>query len=193
MPYLPLRFFLYFSHAGVFLLKAAVIVPLPPSQKRATLRLIRALTRCMSTASSDPKHPGVRYSSALDSLLGRIYRDQDLQTPAPTHPPSPGRDSDAGANWTESMVVNPPPGQDDLPALLRSTESAFVAERPFRDLAADIDALFGLAPDDDSIDLQPAADNIDLSGILPPCDSFASLFSSDDRGFWQQFTSATLD
>jgi hypothetical protein len=86
------------------------------------------------------------------------------------------------------MVVNPPPGQNDLPALLGSRESAFVAERPFQDLAADIDALFGLAPDAAGIDLQPAADSSDLSGILPPCDPFASLFSNDDREFWEQFT-----
>jgi hypothetical protein len=76
--------------------------------------------------------------------------------------------------------------------LLGSRESAFVAERPFQDLAADINAFFGLAPDDAGIDLQPAAENSDMSGVLPPSDPFASLFSHDDREFWEQFTSATL-
>jgi hypothetical protein len=80
-------------------------------------------------------------------------------------------------------MVNP------LPDLLGSRESAFIAERPFHDLAADINALFDLAPDDTGMDLPPSTDRSDLSNILPPSDSFASLFSDDDREFWEQFMS----
>ncbi|KAI1616029.1 hypothetical protein EDD36DRAFT_483846 [Exophiala viscosa] len=192
LSYLPLRYFLYFCHAGVFLLKSAMIVPLPPSQKRAILRLIRALIKCMSTASSDPKHPGVRYSSALERLLGRIYRNQELQSLGVTRPPSPRVGTDINANSNEPAIINTRLHGNDLSPLLGSKESPFVAERPLQALAADIDALFDFAPDDPGVDLQLAAGDGDLSTILPPSDIFAPLFSNYDQDFWEPFTPTTL-
>lgn len=189
LSYLPLRFFLYFSHAGVFLLKAAVIVPLPASQKRAILRLIRALTKCMATASSDPKHPGVRYSSALHSLLGRIYRDQDLQTPSLTRPSSPRPTADTSLNWSDSMsnnlLASIGESENSLPALLGNRESSFVPEQPFQGLASDIDALFGLASEESPL-------NSGGGGPLPS-EPFVSLFGNYDREFWEPFTSGVMD
>ncbi|KAK5061941.1 hypothetical protein LTR44_003316 [Exophiala sp. CCFEE 6388] len=192
LSYLPLRYFLYFCHAGVFLLKAAIIVPLPPSQKRAILRLIRALIKCMSTASSDPRHPGVRYSFALERLLGRIYRNQELQSLGVTRPPSPRMGTDMNVNSTEPANINSRNHGRDLSPLLGSKESPFVAERPLQDLAADIDALFDFAPDDPGVNLQLPAGDSDLSAILPSSDIFAPLFSNYDQDFWEPFTPTTL-
>ena len=104
----------------------------------------------------------------------------------------PDTGASSSANWAESTAVNPPPGQNDLPTLAGSRESGFVAERPFRNLAADIDALFGVTPADTSVNFQPVVGSYDFSGILPPCDSFASLFSNGDRECWEQFTLASL-
>ncbi|KAL3463136.1 hypothetical protein BJX64DRAFT_257665 [Aspergillus heterothallicus] len=190
LSYIPLRFFLFFSHAGVFLLKAAVIVPLPSSQKRAILRLIRALTKCMSTASSDPRHPGVRYSSALSDLLGRLYRDQDLQTPSITRPPSPHTVTRAVDDRTDLGLGNAPAGENTLPALLEDRESTFIAERPFQDLASDIDALFGLEPNYSSFTPQTAGEPYTH---LPQAEPFSLLFGSNDREFWESFTSSSFD
>lgn len=195
--YLPLRFFLFFSHAGVFLLKAAVIVPLPPSQKRAILHLIRAIIRCMSMASSDTRHPAVRNSSALDGLLRRIYRDHDMQTPTATYPSSPVM-APAGhiAHSTESVSGSKSrPNDTDLPTFLGSRESPFVAERPLQELAADIDAIFGLEPGNSDMTGPLTTDHTsnELPTIVPGSDVFASLFNYDDRTFWEGFTPMTLD
>ncbi|KAJ9610625.1 hypothetical protein H2200_005402 [Cladophialophora chaetospira] len=197
LAYLPLRFFLFFTHAGVFLLKAAVIVPLPPSQKRALLHLIRGLIKCMSMASSDHRHPAVRNSSALDGLLRRIYRDHEMQTPAATRPPSPRMGSSgAVVNSTEPAAAwKPHSSGADLPTFLGSIESPFVAERPLQELAADIDAVFGLEPGNPSVTVPLAPENTynDLSTIPPASDIFASLFNYDDREFWGAFTPMTLE
>ncbi len=192
-----MRFFLFFSHAGVFLLKAAVIVPLPPSQKRAILHLIRALISCMSMASSDPRHPAVRNSSALDGLLRRIYRDHDIQTPAVTYSPSTGVNrSGPSANSTDPAVASRSrPSDTDLPTFLGSHESPFVAERPLQQLAADIDAVFGVEQGHPDITVPLAAENTsnDLPTIAPASDIFASLFNYDDRDFWDGFTPMAFD
>lgn len=94
---------------------------------------------------------------------------------------------------TESAPTNRPAGESDLPALLGNRESSFVPERPLQYLAADIDALFGPALDAADNDLQPAAQGGDLSTLLPPSDPFASLFSNDDREFWETFASTNMD
>ncbi|OQV04997.1 Fungal specific transcription factor domain-containing protein [Cladophialophora immunda] len=197
LAYLPLRFFLFFSHAGVFLLKAAMIVPLPPSQKRAIIHLIRGLIKCMSMASSDHRHPAVRNSSALDGLLRRIYRDHDIQTPAVTCPSSPGIDSSGPiTNSTEAAAATKTrPSDTDLPTFLGNRESPFVAERPLQELAADIDAIFGLETDNLDFSLPPNTENTsnDLPTIVPASDIFTSLFNYDDREFWGGFTPMTLD
>ena len=143
----------------------------------------------MSTASSNPKHPGIRYSSALDGLLRRISRDCDLQSPSPTRPPSPPVDARAIAAGTEASVVHP--DENDLPALLAGKESSFVAERPFHDLAADLDAFLPLAPGYSGITLQPPAESCDASTF--PTNPFASLFNNNDGNFWELFTATTLE
>ncbi|KAK6386190.1 hypothetical protein LTS17_001765 [Exophiala oligosperma] len=194
---LPLRFFLFFSHAGVFLLKTAVIVPIPPSQKRAILHLIRALIRCMSMASSDPRHPAVRNSTALDALLRRISRDSDIQTPGVTCPPSPGIDPPVpNPNSADTGTgVKPRSNDPDLPTFLASRESPFIVERPLQDLAADFDAVFGLESEQPDITLPPYTEinNNDLPTSLPTSDLLASLFNYDDRGFWDGFTPTALN
>ncbi len=87
-------------------------------------------------------------------------------------------------------------GNNQLSDLLRSKESPFVAERPLQDLAADIDALFDLAPDGGpDVDLQQqlgAETPGDLSTVLPSSDIFAPLFSNYDQGFWEPFTPSAL-
>lgn len=97
---------------------------------------------------------------------------------------------DASASRAGSPVVNPFPGENDLQTLLGSRES-FVAERPFQDLAADIEALYGLESTADL--LQPVVESNDLSSHLPSSGPFAALFSADDREFWDLFTSANYD
>lgn len=169
-------------------------MPLPPLQKRAILRLMRALIKSMSTASSDPKHPGVRYSSALDRLLGLVYRNQANQTPAITRPPSPrmGTATGAAGNSTDAAVGSPRNGEYDLSALLGSKESPFVAERPLQDLATDIDAFFDYAPDDPGVGMGMPVQGGDLSAILPSSDIFAPLFGNYEAEFWQPFTPTAL-
>lgn len=143
----------------------------------------------MATASSDPKHPGVRYSSALHNLLGRIYRDQDLQTPSLTRPSSPRPAANTSVDWSDSMSNNLldsiGESYNSLPALLGNRESSFVAEQPFQGLASDIDALFGLAPEESPLN--------SAGGGLLPSEPFASLFGNDDREFWEPFTSGVMD
>jgi hypothetical protein len=194
--YLPLRFFLFFTHAGVFLLKAVVIVPLPPSQKRAILHLIRGLIKCMSMASSDPKHPAVRNSAALDALLKRIYREYEMQTPAVTRPTSPGTGSNnpAAHSAAPAAVFDEHCNEISVPTFLGTGESPFVAERPLRELAADIDAVFGLEPSDPYIAAPLTTENSSNEfTAVPTSDIFASLFNYDDRDFWGAFTPMTLD
>lgn len=74
---------------------------------------------------------------------------------------------------------------NSLPALLGNRESSFVAEQPFQGLASDIDALFGLAPEESPLN--------SAGGGLLPSEPFASLFGNDDREFWEPFTSGVLD
>lgn len=100
--------------------------------------------------------------------------------------------TDSNVNWGDSMDINSSSVDNDLPALLGSKETVFVAERPLQDLAADIDAMFGLAPDGPDMHLQPSGETSD-STLLPPPDSFASLFNNEGIEFWEPFTSTTLD
>ncbi|KIW77638.1 hypothetical protein Z517_07470 [Fonsecaea pedrosoi CBS 271.37] len=197
LAYLPLRFFHFFTHAGVFLLKAAVIVPLPPSQKRAILHLIRGLIKCMSTVSSDHRHPAIRNSSALDGLLKRIYRDHDIQTPVVTCPSSPGvaPSGPAASSTVPGVTTKLRPSETDLHAFLGNRESPFVAERPLQELAADIDASFGQETDSLDISLPLGTESAahGLPPLVPASDIFTSLFNYDDREFWGAFTPTTLD
>lgn len=150
----------------------------------------------MSVASSDPRHPAVRNSSALDGLLRRIYRDHDIQTPAITRPASPGIGSaDPIANVTDPAVVSRPRSSDNaLPTFLGSGESPFVAERPLQELAADIDAVFGVEPGHPEINVPLTTENTSNDPLaIPASDIFASLFNYDDRDFWGGFTPMTLD
>ncbi|ETN44779.1 uncharacterized protein HMPREF1541_09654 [Cyphellophora europaea CBS 101466] len=190
LAHLPLRFFLFFTHAGVFLLKAVVVVPLPASQKRAILHLIRGLISCMSRASMDPRHPAVRNSTALDGLLKRIYRDQEIQTPAITRPTSPGIGESAELNIRSELYTEPSKVHNNgFPAFLGTGESPFVPERPLQELAADMDAVFG--PEQDCPDIHVPLNgehNDNNSSTMPSSDVFASLFNYDDRDFWGGFT-----
>ncbi|KIW95036.1 uncharacterized protein Z519_03617 [Cladophialophora bantiana CBS 173.52] len=87
------------------------------------------------------------------------------------------------------------PSDTDLPTFLGSRESPFVAERPLQELAADIDAIFGLDPDNLDVILPLTAENTghDLPTIMPASDIFMSLFNYDDREFWGGLTPTTLD
>lgn len=150
----------------------------------------------MSIASSDPRHPAVRNSSALDGLLRRIYRDHDIQTPAITRPASPGVGSaEPIANVAEPAIVSRPRSSDNtLPTFLGNGESPFVAERPLQQLAADIDAVFGLEPGNPEISIPLTTENSGNDApAMPTSDIFASLFNYDDRDFWGGFTPMTLD
>ncbi|KAM6478049.1 hypothetical protein HDV62DRAFT_383120 [Trichoderma sp. SZMC 28011] len=180
---LPLRFFLFLSHASVFLLKAAVIVPLLQSQKRVILRLIKAVTRCMSTASSGSEHPGIRYSSALDSLLRRTCRGQDLQTPSFTCSTSPQTGLDTNADWVEASTIYALSGENVQTSIPESREYPFIAERPFQDLAANIDAFLDTAEGIKDVDYSLDIDTSDLSTLFLPSDPFGLLFLDSNGEF----------
>lgn len=184
--YLPLRFFLILTHAGVFLLKAVSVCPLPPSQRRAIFHLIRGLIKAMATASSDAKHPAVRNSSALDRLLRRIHRDhRDAGESAdPTRPTSPSNlDGNMGGLHNTATP---------FPMVLGGgVEAPFVAELPLPELAADIDAAFGLPELNNSMTMPPESRNMDFDPpSMPASDIFASLFNYDDRDFWGEYAPA---
>ena len=193
LAHLPLRFFLFFTHAGVFLLKAVVVVPLPSSQKRAILHLIRGLIKCMSKASTDPRHPAVRNSSALDGLLRRIYRDQDIQTPVATRPTSPGINQSSGPGAYSEVSAHPSKpglnGDATMGVFLGTGESPFVAERPLQELAADIDTVFGLDRDCPNINMPLTSEhNANNLFTMPSPDVFALLFNYDERELWGGLT-----
>jgi hypothetical protein len=170
-------------------------VPLPRSQKRAILHLIRGLIKSMSIASTDPRHPAARNAAALDRLLRRIHPDQsDLQTPfGITRASTPRAHVNAGAPEADNPLPTPFPASDAfLPTVLG--ESPFVAERPLQALAADIDALLGVEADaaDISAPLFPAPVP-NSNNLLPPADMFASLFNYDDLDFWEAFNHAPMN
>ncbi|KAG8923873.1 hypothetical protein FRC02_010838 [Tulasnella sp. 418] len=77
LPYLPWRFFLYFSYAGVFLLKALFIGAVVPPDQRPTVHLLKRLILCLACGSSDDQHPGVRYARLLNGLLMIFSRGAD--------------------------------------------------------------------------------------------------------------------
>lgn len=180
-----MRFFLFFSHAGVFLLQIAVVVPLPALQKRAMLKLIGAYVRCMSKASTNPDHPGKRHSLALHNLLSRVCGDQNLQVPGSTRPSSPLR----------SAPFAPVAADEELSSILGSRHDPFVPERPLQDFARDIDALAGLTTPLFPTDLDPTQTLINsLGSFAPPSEQltslpFAPLFSGHDNEFWDFLTS----
>lgn len=160
------------------------MVPLPQSQKRTILHLVRTLTKSMSSASLDPNHPAVRYSAALRSLLGRVCRDQDVQSPGSTRPSSPRR---------QATPVDQAHAYPDLSSILGSIETPFVPERPFHNVAAEIDLLLGLAPVDVSINPTPTSGEGALTGLLPPSDPFASFFSNEDGHLWEAISSTDME
>lgn len=142
----------------------------------------------MSAASSDPKHPGVRCSYALENLLGRIYGDTELQKPGHTRSSSSHQDAEVNANRSHSPIISSRHGTNDLPAFLGNRESSFVAERSFHDLAADLDALFGVTPNTAQTDVQLAVDGCNISSNISPFDPFASIFNTSDTEAWDPFT-----
>lgn len=83
-------------------------------------------------------------------------------------------------------------GDDDLAMILGSLETPFVAERPFRNVAAELDALLGLGTDDLTTGLPPATDS-NIASFLPPSDPFASFFSEEDGQFWENLSSTGFD
>lgn len=170
-----------------------MVVPLPSSQKRAILHLISGLIKCMSKSSMDPRHPAVRNSTALEGLLKRIYRDQDIQTPIDTRPASPGIHDPSGHGARSDLrfeTSRPGPNGDIAPgAFLGTGESPFVAERPLQELAADMDAVFGLDETLPMAGVPLTSEHIDNNiPTMPSPDVFASLFNYDDRDFWGGLT-----
>lgn len=147
----------------------------------------------MSKASTDPRHPAVRNSSALDGLVKRIYRDQDIQTPAATRPTSPGIHEPSGFSIRSDLPVEASKqgsnGDIEPGAFLGTGESPFVAERPLQELAADIDAVFGLEQDF-PVSNVPLTNDHPGNNIptMPSPDVFASLFNYDEREFWGGLT-----
>jgi hypothetical protein len=149
----------------------------------------------MSQASTDARHPAVRNSVALDRLLKRIYGEEELRTPVFTRPASPGgtdadlehatgRPGTSSYDLTSGTTVHPNS---------EAQESPFVAERPLQELAADIDALFGLNQDDQDLD----APLVDVYGAQNPpamasTDVFETLFNYDDRDLWCDITPMPL-
>ncbi|KDQ49197.1 hypothetical protein JAAARDRAFT_43035 [Jaapia argillacea MUCL 33604] len=95
LPYLPYRFYLFFSYAAVFLLKAVFIGAIVADDQPETLALLKRLIVCLACASTDEQHPGVRYARLLNGLLrtfsrGRDFVESRAQSP---HPRSSHQDS----------------------------------------------------------------------------------------------------
>ncbi|KLO12871.1 hypothetical protein SCHPADRAFT_928922 [Schizopora paradoxa] len=77
LSYLPWRFFLYFSYAGVFLLKAVFVGAVVPQDQGNIVQLIKKVIMCLAYASSDEHHSGVRYARLLNGLLRVFSRGVD--------------------------------------------------------------------------------------------------------------------
>ena len=183
------------NHAGVFLLKASVVVPLPSPQKRAILRLIYTLTKGLSTLATHKHHPGARHSAALARLLQKVHRDLDLQSPNPTRAPSPAFVPPLDGTSLSSNQQNQAKG-NGLPAFMLGSNNAdlspFIAERPFQDLAAEMDAQLGSQM---NFAIRNGAINAENqpSAMMAPADPLASLFNGDESGFWQTFGACEPD
>lgn len=188
------------NHAGVFLLKASVVVPLPSPQKRAILRLIYALTKGLSTLATHKHHPGARHSAALARLLQKVHHDLDLQSPNPTRAPSPTfmppLHETIFGNRPEPYMHGNTNGLFGLSSGQNAGLTPFVAERPFQDLAAEMDAQLG---DQLNFSVHNTAfmrDNRQQSAssaTLAPADPLASLFNGDESGFWETFGACEPD
>lgn len=193
------------NHAGVFLLKASVVVPLPSPQKRAILRLIYTLTKGLSTLATHKHHPGARHSAALARLLQKVHHDLDLQSPNPTRAPSPAAvpplDEEMLGNRTHLFGLG---GNSGLPGLQLGNNvdlSPFIAERPFQDLAAEMDAQLGSQLNFASSQGTFGQENQNQqqqqqstsAATLAPADPLASLFNGDESGFWETFGACEPD
>ncbi|KAH8830085.1 hypothetical protein DL96DRAFT_915862 [Flagelloscypha sp. PMI_526] len=111
---LPWRFFLFFSYAAVFLLKALFIGAVVPLDQRATVHLLKKLIVALAASSTDDLHPGIRYARLLNALLRTFSRGADfvdsfdLQTSTSTSPTPPHYHQSSGRDaWPVSAIQSP--------------------------------------------------------------------------------------
>ncbi|KIY72965.1 hypothetical protein CYLTODRAFT_417473 [Cylindrobasidium torrendii FP15055 ss-10] len=86
LSWLPWRFFLFFSHAAVYLLKALFIEAIPGADQRGILHLLKHLIVALS---SDPQHPGARYARLLNGLMKTFCAGKDYWAESMTRAASP--------------------------------------------------------------------------------------------------------
>jgi hypothetical protein len=173
---------------------------LPSPQKRAILRLIYTLTKGLSTLATHKHHPGARHSAALARLLQKVHHDLDLQSPNPTRAPSPALvpplDEDMFGNRSQPFTNGSVNGLPGLALGNNADLSPFIAERPFQDLAAEMDAQLGDQLNfsvNNGTFLGDTRQPNPSSATLAPADPLASLFNGDESGFWETFGACEPD
>ncbi|KAL8286374.1 hypothetical protein RQP46_004391 [Phenoliferia psychrophenolica] len=112
LPFLPWRFFMMFSYAGVFLLKAVYVQAVAPVDRVVIIRLLKRVIFVLACASNDDQHPGVRYARLLNGLLRAFSQGHESMNA--TRAPTPDR----------RASPQPDPGPEPLPL---DFMSAFVA------------------------------------------------------------------
>lgn len=119
LPFLPWRFFMMFSYAGVFLLKAVYVEAISPIDRPVILRVLKRLIFVLACASTDEQHPGVRYARLLNGLLRAFSQGQE--SAAQTRAPTPSRRNSLPGD-AEAPVIN------QLPTTTAAPPSAPAAE-----------------------------------------------------------------
>ncbi|KAF8896935.1 hypothetical protein CPB85DRAFT_1328559 [Mucidula mucida] len=107
LSFLPWRFFLFFSYAAVFLLKALFIDAIVTSDQPSTVRLLKHLIVCLST---DSLHPGARYARLLNGLLKTFCQGKDYYSETRCASPSPQMDIEMGQQSTSMGGLDPTAG-----------------------------------------------------------------------------------
>ncbi|KAM0754657.1 hypothetical protein T439DRAFT_118591 [Meredithblackwellia eburnea MCA 4105] len=129
LPFLPWRFFMMFSYAGVFLLKAVYVEAVAPLDRTVIVRLLKRLIFVLACASTDEQHPGVRYARLLNGLLRAFSQGQESMsatrapTPARRNSLSEGQGLQSGSNGNSMMR----PDVDFMTAYVGGTSSAAVS------------------------------------------------------------------
>ncbi|CED83259.1 Zn(2)-C6 fungal-type DNA-binding domain [Phaffia rhodozyma] len=72
LPFLPARFFLWFTYASVFLLKAIYSNAILRSDTRNILELIQKVIFCLANSSPDKSHLGIRHALLLRTVAKKL-------------------------------------------------------------------------------------------------------------------------
>ncbi|KAI5481636.1 hypothetical protein MNV49_002862 [Pseudohyphozyma bogoriensis] len=107
LPFLPSRFFMMFSYAGVFLLKAVYVEAVAPTDKIVIIRLLKRLIFVLACASTDEQSQGVRYARLLNGLLRAFSRGHESM--AVTRAPTPARRNSISGETPDVSGVAPSP------------------------------------------------------------------------------------